>query len=245
MNRWIKSTLLAAGIAATGGVLAQGSYYDRYNDEYYERYDTNRYSLDDERYEHWDYEEDAYARVVAVHPVVVDSRRPVTRQVCRVQRGQTYVNNGWGDGYYYDGRYRYDSRSNTPAVLGAIVGGLLGNQVGDGSGRTAATIAGAALGAVVAQDQQRRGGSRVDYSDRYYGDQRYYGNGHYDGRNYNGRQYTGRWAPHVVEQCRTTRGYRGDQRVVAYDVTYEYNNRLYQTQTNYRPGRQIRVRVDG
>jgi len=151
MNRWIKSTLLAAGIAATGGVFAQGGYYgDRYNDEYYERYDTNRYSLDDERYERWDYEDDAYARVVAVNPVVVDSRRPVTRQVCRVRRGQSYQNDGWGDGYYYDGRYRYDSRSNTPAVLGAIVGGLLGNQVGDGSGQTAATIAGAALGAVVA-----------------------------------------------------------------------------------------------
>ncbi len=250
MNLWIKSTLLAAGIAATGGAFAQGQYGDRYNDQYYQRYDTNRYSNDDDRYEHWEYEDDAYARVVAVNPIVVDSRRPVSRQVCRVSRsqGQRYVNNGWGDGYYYDGRYRYDSRSNTPAILGAVIGGLLGNQVGDGSGQTIATIAGAALGATVARDHQRRDGNSNrngnDYSDRYYGDTRYYGNGDYDGRNYNGRRYNGRWAPHVVEQCRTVTRNRGDQRVVAYDVTYEYNNRLYQTQTNYRPGRQIRVRTD-
>lgn len=245
MNLWIKSTLLAAGIAATGGAFAQGSYYDRYNDDYYESYDTNRYSNDDDRYERWEYEGDAYARVVAINPIVVDSRRPVTRQVCRVSRGQSYANEGWGDGYYYDGRYRYDSRSNTPAILGAVIGGLLGNQVGDGRGQTVATIAGAALGASVARDQQRRDGrGSNDYSDQYYGDTRYYGNGNYDGRNYNGRRYNGRWAPHVVEQCRTVTRNRGDQRVVAYDVTYEYNNRLYQTQTNYRPGRQIRVRID-
>lgn len=253
MNLWIKSTLLAAGIAATGGVFAQGSYYDRYNDDYYERYDTNRYSNEDRRYSHWDYEEDAYARVVAVNPIVVDSRRPVTRQVCRVSRGQSYNNGGWGDGYYYDGRYRYDSRSNTPAILGAVIGGLLGNQVGDGSGQVAATVAGAAIGAAVGSNQGRnrdgyrddRYGDRDDdYGDNYYGEQRYYGNGHYDGRNYNGRRYAGRWSPHVVEQCRTVTRNRGDARVVAYDVTYEYNNRLYQTQTNYRPGRQIRVRLD-
>lgn len=234
MNYWIKSTLLAAGIAASFGAFAQ-SRYD--NDRYDDRHDNRN----DDRYSHWDYDDDAYGRVVSVNAIVDRDSRPVSRRVCRVREGrQQYANNGWGDGYYYDGRYRYDSRSNTPAVLGAIIGGLLGNQVGDGNGRTAATIAGAALGATVGRDQQNRG----DRNDRNDGNERYYGNGDYDGRNYQGRRYAGRWAPHTVEQCRTVTRQRNRDRVVAYDVTYEYNNRLYQTTTNYNPGRQIRVRVD-
>ena len=63
------------------------------------------------------------------------------------------------DGYgTVDGIQTVD-RDN-PGVLGmiggAVVGGLLGNQVGSGTGQTAATIAGAAGGAFVGREAERR-----------------------------------------------------------------------------------------
>jgi outer membrane lipoprotein SlyB len=42
------------------------------------------------------------------------------------------------------------------AVIGGIIGGLLGNQVGGGTGKTAATVLGAAGGAVVGSNIARR-----------------------------------------------------------------------------------------
>ena len=49
-----------------------------------------------------------------------------------------------------------DSSNVAGTVIGGIVGGLLGHQVGSGSGQTAATIVGAAGGAVAGQEVQRR-----------------------------------------------------------------------------------------
>lgn len=49
----------------------------------------------------------------------------------------------------------------------------------------------------------------------------------------------------VIEQrCEIVREARYESRIEAYDVTYRYQGRLYHTQTNYDPGKRIRVRVD-
>ena len=49
-----------------------------------------------------------------------------------------------------------DSENIAGTVIGGIVGGLIGHQVGGGSGQTAATIVGAAGGAVAGREVQRR-----------------------------------------------------------------------------------------
>lgn len=119
----------------------------------------------------------------------------------------------------YD-RYRYRDRgSAAPAVVGAIVGGVVGNQFGSGRGRDAMTLAGAALGYSAVRDAQR-----YDYRGRYYSQDRVY------------RTY--------AERCSVRTDWRRDDRVVAYNVTYDYNGQIYRTQTNYHPGDTIRVRVD-
>ena len=49
----------------------------------------------------------------------------------------------------------------------------------------------------------------------------------------------------VIEtRCETVRDARYESRLEGYDVTYKYQGRLYQTRTNYDPGKRIRVRVD-
>lgn len=118
---------------------------------------------------------------------------------------------------YYEPRYAYAPRQNRagPAFLGALIGGVLGNQVGGGSGRRAATVAGAVIGGTVGYHNP--GG-------------RYYDAG-------------GRTVRTSQQRCETRTEYRRDERVVGYNVSYEYNGRVYRTQTDHHPGDRIRVAV--
>jgi len=113
-----------------------------------------------------------YAKVIDVQPVIEIVRVPEDRQVCRevpVQRRVT------------------EYRSPGPAIFGAILGGIIGNQLSRGHGhghgykygrghgyrhgyghsynRTAATIAGATIGGVIATGVQYR-----KYPAKYYSD---------------------------------------------------------------------------
>jgi outer membrane lipoprotein SlyB len=54
--------------------------------------------------------------------------------------------------------------SGAGAILGAVIGGALGNQVGSGTGRAAATVIGAAGGAVAGNRiEENRAGSQMYY----------------------------------------------------------------------------------
>jgi uncharacterized protein YcfJ len=110
--------------------------------------------------------------------------------------------------------YDRGRHDRAPAVLAGIIGGVIGNQFGRGRGRDAATVAGAALGYAAVRDSQR-------YDSRYRG------------------EYT-----RYESRCRTLTEHRRDQRVVGYDVAYQYNGRTYWTQTDYHPGDEIEVQVD-
>jgi uncharacterized protein YcfJ len=123
---------------------------------------------------------------------------------------------------YYEPRYAYRNgrqRDNTAGtVLGAIIGGALGNQVGRGDGRRAATIAGAVIGGAIGHSESRRRGSG------------YYETG-------------GSYRRGSERRCDVQTDYRSNERVVGYDVGYEYNGRVYHTRTDYHPGNTIRVQV--
>ena len=120
----------------------------------------------------------------------------------------------------YEPRYRHEPRSRDDrtgaTVLGAIIGGALGNTVGRGDGRRAATIAGAVIGGAIAHDASHRG--------RY-------------------RDAGGRYVRGVEERCEARTEYRPQERVVGYDVAYDYHGRIYRTRTDHHPGDTIRVAV--
>ncbi len=105
------------------------------------------------------------------------------------------------------------SRSRTGTVFGAILGGVIGNQFGSGNGRRAATVAGAALGGSIGRDADRRNREADGYR--------------------------------LVkqEQCRIDRDWTEREVITGYRVTYEYDGRLYHTQTRQHPGDTLRVRV--
>lgn len=118
---------------------------------------------------------------------------------------------------YYEPRYAYQPNPYRagPTLLGALIGGALGNTVGNGDGRKAATIAGAVIGGAV-------------------------GYNHPGGRYYDAG---GRRVQTSRQRCETRTEYQSDDRVVGYNVAYEYNGRTYRTQTDHHPGDRIRVAV--
>lgn len=146
------------------------------------------------------------ARVVEVQPIYETISQPVSSREC------------WREPVIYRTADRYyGPYDKTPAVLGGIIGGLIGNQFGHGSGRDAATIAGVALGAAVARDEQRR-------NDGYYQ-----------------RGHTVRTSQ---ERCVVRTDYREDRQFMGYDVTYDYQGRIGHVRTDFDPGDTIRVRID-
>ena len=169
-----------------------------------------------------------YARVVRVDPVF-DSYA-TSSQGQRCYERPTYVS-GSGDYYPHDGSYRRDDSyypqrtvgteggRTAATVIGGIVGAVVGSQVGGGSARYATSAVGSMLGGMAGRqiyEQSKRTGS-----DR-----------------------TG-----TVRVCdpvpvRNDGYYSGDRAVSAYDVTYEYAGRTYTTRTSHHPGDRLRVRVD-
>jgi uncharacterized protein YcfJ len=114
-------------------VIAYPSWAGHNNDPYPEpAYDNNQYE---------------YAKVIDVQPVTETVQIPQDRQVCREQSVQRRV---------------AEYRSPGPAIFGAILGGVIGNQFsrghghghGHGNNRAVATVAGAAIGSLVARDIQ-------------------------------------------------------------------------------------------
>jgi uncharacterized protein YcfJ len=113
-----------------------------------------------------------------------------------------------------------DRPSGAGAVLGAIVGGVIGHQFGNSTaGRDHGTAAGAVVGGLVGNSIER---DRVAEGTETYVDRTP--------------------VTRDVERCRTVMD--SQERVVAYDVRYEYNGREFDTRLAYDPGPQMPVNVE-
>ncbi len=88
-----------------------------------------------------------HARVVRVEPIIRYVRIPVQHRACREDRTHRH-------------RYRDNSDSYVPLILGGVIGGVVGNQLGDGRGRDVMTVAGTVIGATVAHNLTQRPSGR-------------------------------------------------------------------------------------
>lgn len=102
----------------------------------------------------------------------------------------------------------------TAPIVGAVIGGALGNAVGhEKRNKQVGAVVGAVLGASIANDIRRS--SRAVSPVRY-----------------GTRQF-----------CDAYTEYRNEDRLVGYDVTYEYAGRTYNTRMKRHPGDEVRIRV--
>lgn len=233
MNRSLVTVLGLALAAATGiasaqsyptgsGAYSTGAYSGNYNNGSTSYNGAPSYSSQVD-----------FARVVRVDPVFETYSQPASAPRCYER--PTYVQGGsdyyGGDGYnnsnndgYYD-QYGSERRSvgteggrTAATVVGGIVGAVLGSKVGGGSARYATSAIGSMVGGMA-------GRSIYEQSKR--------------------SQEPPRTGTVRVCDPVPNNGYVNDQRsVTAYDVTYEYAGKTYRTRTDHNPGDRIRVRVD-
>lgn len=110
---------------------------------------------------------------------------------------------------------RHSARTATPALLGALIGGALGNELGHKkSNKRVGAAAGAILGASIGNDIGRR---HSGHTETYTYDQ---------------------------EVCDTDYSTEYEEKLVGYDVSYQYHGRTYSTRMNEHPGKKIPVAVD-
>ena len=156
------------------------------------------------------------ARVLEARPVYETVSEP--RRECRTEQVTAYEERGRlvpRDGY----RTARNDGIGPGAVLGAIIGGVVGHQVGSGRGNDVATAAGAVMGGLIGREAER-----------------------------------GAYAAHdemVVERVPVTREVQrcrevaeARERIVGYDVLYEYHGREMRARLPHDPGPQLAVNVE-
>ncbi|MFL0800751.1 MAG: glycine zipper 2TM domain-containing protein [Agarilytica sp.] len=112
---------------------------------------------------------------------------------------------------------RYEQPSRTGALLGGLIGGTIGHAVGHGrSNKKLGAVVGSVLGASIGKDvsQQR-----------------------HNARNQPNRTYD------EVERCEVEYHSQYEERIIGYDVTYQYRGEFYHTFMKKHPGKRIRVNV--
>jgi len=100
-------------------------------------------------------------------------------------------------------------------LLGSALGVVVGNQIGHGRGKDVARVAGALVGGAIGHNVS------VDRERQLHGSRE-----------------------RLVERCDVRYEDRYEERIDAYEVTYEYAGREYVTRLPYDPGERMRVRVD-
>ncbi len=182
-----------------------------------------------------------FARVLRVDPVFDQYSAQPVNGAPRCYERPTYVEGGYdgyndgygGDGYRNDPRYdNFGGASNRPSrsteggrtaatLVGGLVGAVLGSKVGGGSARYATSALGSMVGGMAGRSiyEQAKRNQEPPRSG-------------------------------MVRVCDPVpqhdgRAYpAGEQTVSGYDVTYEYAGKTYRTRTDHHPGDRIRVRVD-
>ena len=110
---------------------------------------------------------------------------------------------------------RNQQASGTPIIVSTIIGGALGNAVGNNkSSRRVGAVLGAVLGNSVGRDIARQSQSS-------------------DTRKYQ-----------TVERCETVFVSHEEERLLGYDVIYQFNGQQYSVRTEQDPGSQMKVRVE-
>ncbi len=136
-----------------------------------------------------------------------------SRPIIRVVEISTPQEQCWEEEYLVERNYR-SRESGTPAILGTIIGGAIGNAVGHNkSNKRVGAVVGAVLGHSVGRDIMAQN------------------------RGAEVREVE------TVQRCETVYQSREEERIVGYNVTYNYNGQDYTVRTDTDPGSQIRVRV--
>jgi uncharacterized protein YcfJ len=158
------------------------------------------------------------ARVISSTPIYDRVSEP--RRECRTEQVTAYEERRMREAP----REARDSGGiGAGTVLGAIIGGVIGHQFGGSSaGRDHGTAAGAVIGGIVGNQAERDA----------------------DGYRPAGRDVIVERVPVTRDVQRCENVADATERIVGYDVRYEYNGREFRTRMPFDPGNQMAVNVE-
>ncbi len=175
-----------------------------------------------------------FANVIDVQPVFRQVRYQKPQKECWIEQEEhVVIREGTRQRFAQPSDSYRSARtySGGDALIGGIIGGVIGNQLGKRSSRGArngATVAGAIVGSVIANEAR---GSDVSRHRRHQ-------------RRTEITQPQRVISTRPVEHCKETMHTSYEQRVQAYDVTYEYRGRTFTTRMKRDPGDQIELQVN-
>jgi len=115
-------------------------------------------------------------------------------------------------------------RSPAPAIFGAILGGVIGNQLsrghGHGHGYGYRHGNNRAVATIAGASIGGAIASEIQYS-----------------------KYPAKYYSENVQLCSTQTGWRSEERIIGWDVSWKYRGQIYHSRMNEPPGDRIRVRV--
>jgi uncharacterized protein YcfJ len=169
-----------------------------------------------------------YADVVEVEPLIARYTVTEPRETCSLAPHPPAES---ADRRYRRYRpYRPEERdyanshsSGAATLFGGMIGGLLGSQFGGGSGRKALAIAGAMVGASIANNASR------------------HRHGRYDSRNSYDAYH--RHSRHTPQRCVSVVESREVEEVSGYRVHYLYQGQEFVKRVDTDPGDRVRVQV--
>jgi len=163
-----------------------------------------------------------YADVINVEPIFKRVRHEKPRRECWIEQEEHVVIREGSNHSFRQSQQLSSSRSGSDAVIGGLIGG--------GGARNGATVAGAIVGSVIANEVRGNDGSRHKRHRRHV-------------QNHHSRpQQVVTTRP--VEHCRETMHTSYEQRIQGYNVTYRYRGRNMQTRMKREPGDQIELTVN-
>ncbi len=176
-----------------------------------------------------------YANVIDVQPVFKRVRYEKPQRECWIEQEEHVVIREGSNQSFGSSSQSSRTYSGGDAIIGGLIGGVIGNQIGKRGSRGArngATVAGAIVGSVLANEAR---GSDVARHRRH--------------RQSNNQRFETRQPQRVVttrpvERCRETTHTSYENRVQAYDVTYEYRGQSFTTRMKRDPGDRIELQVN-
>lgn len=180
-----------------------------------------------------------YANVIDVEPVFRQVRTEKPRKECWIEQEEhVVIREGSRQNFGQTSNLSSSSQSYSGgnALIGGIIGGVIGNQLGKRVGRGArngATVAGAIVGSVIANE------SRSDNVTRHRRSKR-----RNENRRIESRKPERVISTRPVEHCKETMHTAYEQRIQAYDVTYQFRGQRFTTRMKRDPGDQLELQVN-
>ncbi|WP_198265043.1 glycine zipper 2TM domain-containing protein [sulfur-oxidizing endosymbiont of Gigantopelta aegis] len=161
-----------------------------------------------------------YVPVLSSTAISQRKNHSTPRQECWTEQVQVSQARSQNNNNAYENSYMnslFGRQSYTGTILGGLVGGGIGNALGHSkSNKKAGAVVGGLLGGAVGYDLTRNRPQNVTHNAPRYENQ---------------------------QRCKTVYDNYEEEKIIAYNVRYQYDGQVYSTQMKHDPGNNLRLKI--